>query len=218
MGKAKSKKKSATLTALANFIYEVGILNRTPRSGLWFLGSGEQSVAEHLLRTAYIAYILSHRSPKADAGRVIFMSLVHDLGEGRTSDLNYVHQHYGRLAETNALKDLAKTLPFGGAILEAYREEQAAETVEARLVKDADKLEWIATLREEEVRGNRKARLWIKRAFSLLGTTEGKHLGRALLAVHPDQWWAEAQQEVTMVRRTKMKAAAKDKHSGHKTP
>ena len=177
------------LEKLTKFIYEVGILNKTPRSGLWFLGSGEQSVAEHLLRTAYISYVLCHLTPKADKARVIFMSLVHDLGEGRTSDLNYVHQRYGRLAERNAIADLTKELPFGEEIKCAYQEEQARETLEGKLVKDADVLEWIATLREEEVKGNDKAHDWVNIAFKRLKTMAGKNIGRALIRVHPDAWW-----------------------------
>ncbi len=178
-----------TLTALTNFVYEVGILNRTPRSGLWFLGSGEQSVAEHLLRTTFIAYVLCHLVPEAKKDRVLFMSLVHDIGEGRTSDLNYVHQRYGKLSEANAVADLAAELPFGGEIKSAYEEEQSRTTLEAKIVKDADMLEWIATLREEEVKGNRKAKNWITIGLKRLKTNAGKEIGARLLAVSPDAWW-----------------------------
>ena len=61
------------LKQVTNFVYEMGIHARTPRSGLWFLGSGNQSVAEHLFRVAMIAYALCHFSPKADKYKVIFM-------------------------------------------------------------------------------------------------------------------------------------------------
>ena len=37
---------------LANFLFEVGMLKRTPRTGFQFLGSGAESVAEHSFRTA----------------------------------------------------------------------------------------------------------------------------------------------------------------------
>ena len=174
---------------IANFIYETGALSKTPRSGLWFLGSGRQSVAEHLLRTTYIAYALCHLTPAANKNRVIFLSLLHDLGEGRTSDLNYVHQRYGRLAEAKAIEDIAASVPFGEEIKEAYREEQARETLEARLAKDADNLEWITTLREEEVKGNIKARSWIEIGVKRLKTEAGKAVGARLVRVHPDAWW-----------------------------
>ncbi|MBI2482616.1 HD domain-containing protein [Candidatus Uhrbacteria bacterium] len=177
------------LTALTDFIYEVGILSKTPRSGLWFLGTGQQSVAEHLLRTAYIGYVLSHLTPEADRARVLLMCLLHDLGEGRTSDLNYVHQRYGRLAEAQAVADIAARTPFGAEIEELYREESARATLEAKLVKDADQLEWIATLREEEVKGNQKAASWLKSSIQRLKTPAGQQIGQMLLTTHPDHWW-----------------------------
>ena len=93
---------------IANFVYETGIHSKTPRSGFWFLGSGDQSVAEHLFHTAMIAYMLAYLEPKADKNKMVLMALFHDIGEGRTSDHNYVHQRYGRLAEDQAVTDISK--------------------------------------------------------------------------------------------------------------
>ncbi len=117
------------------------------------------------------------------------MALIHDIGEGRVSDLNYVHQKYGRLAEANAVADIARSVPFGKDIEESYIEEQERKTVEAKLVKDADSLEWIATLRAEEEKGNVKAKKWITSAVKRLKTPAGKTLGKMLVSTHPDKWW-----------------------------
>ncbi len=174
---------------VANFIYETGIHSKTPRSGLWFLGSGSQSVAEHLFHTAMIAYALCNLVPEADKSKVVLMALFHDIGEGRTSDLNYVHQRYGRLSEASAVDDLAATVPFGPEIASLYKEEQAKESLEAKLVKDADQLEWISTLRGEEVKGNLKAREWIEIGQKRLKTEAGKKIGEVLVKIHPDSWW-----------------------------
>ncbi len=174
---------------VANFIYESGILSKTPRSGLWFLGTGSQSVAEHTLRTVFIGYALSYLTPKSDKNKVVLMCLLHDLGEGRTSDLNYVHQKYGRLAEAQAIADISKSVPFGKEIKRFYDQAEAKQTLEAKLTKDADQLEWIATLREEEVKGNTKAKAWLKSAYRRLKMPIAKKIGKALLTTHPDQWW-----------------------------
>jgi putative hydrolases of HD superfamily len=182
-------KKKNDLQSITNFIYEVGIHQKTPRSGFWALGSGEQSVAEHLFRTAYIAYALAHLTPRADRYRVLLMALVHDIGEGRTADLNYIHQRYGRLAEKHAVADIAASVPFGKEIQELYEEEQEKKTLEAKIVKDADNLEWIASLRHEEVKGNKKARSWAEIARKRLKTPAGKKIGKLLMTTHPDAWW-----------------------------
>ena len=181
--------KKKELSQITDFIYEIGILRKTPRSGFWFLGTGEQSVAEHLFRTAYIAYALAYLTPKVDKNKVVLMALVHDLAEGRTSDLNYVHQRYGRLAEARAFDDITDSVPFGSIFRNLYVEEQAKKSLEARIVKDADRLEWIASLREEEVKGNKKAKEWIGTARRRLDTPAAKKIVALLLKTHPDRWW-----------------------------
>ncbi len=191
--------------SIVNFIYETGILSKTPRSGLWFLGTGKQSVAEHLLHTTYIGYVLAKLTPHANIDRVIFLCLMHDLGEGRTSDLNYVHQKYGRLAESQAIADLAATLPFGEEILDAYKEEQARTTLEARIAKDADSLDWMVTLREEFSKGNTKANTWSKLALKRMKTPAAKKIGKLLMEIHPDDWWFDRRDEWYVTRKPEHK-------------
>jgi putative hydrolase of HD superfamily len=188
---------------LAGFVYETGIHSKTPRSGLWLLGSGSQSVAEHLFHTAMIAYVLAKIEKKADVGKTVLMALFHDIGEGRTSDHNYVHQRYGRLAEEEAVKDIAKNLPFGPEILDLFKEEQLKISLESKLVKDADQLEWMSTLREEEIKGNSKAKQWIVIAQKRLKTKTGKELGKVLAKTHPDGWWFNAKDAWFVDRKAK---------------
>ena len=47
------------LTHLADFLFEAGMLRKTPRTGYQFLGSGGESVAEHSFRTAIVGYVLA---------------------------------------------------------------------------------------------------------------------------------------------------------------
>ncbi|MBI2451435.1 MAG: HD domain-containing protein [Parcubacteria group bacterium] len=192
----KNKKKNINIyEQIANFIYETNIHSQTPRSGFWFLGSGDQSVAEHLFHTAIIAYALAHLEAKADKNKAVLMALFHDIGEGRTADNNYVNRCYGRLSETKAVEDIAKSVPFGKEIFKLYKEEQKRKTLEAKLVKDADTLEWITTLRSEETKGNIKARDWIHFAIKKLKTAPAKKLVKALVKTHPDSWWFSLAQE-----------------------
>ena len=204
-------KKSASneYKQIAKFVFESGIHSKTPRSGFWFLGSGSQSVAEHLFRCTFITYALCHIEKKADRNKAILMSLVHDFGEGRTSDLNYMHQRYGRLAEDHAFEDIATSVPFGHEMLTLYLEEKQRETLEAQIVKDADQLEWIASMREEEAKGNTKARTWATIALKRLKTTAGKKLGKELMSVHPDAWWFDKDDTWFVDRKTATKKPKK---------
>lgn len=186
-------------------MYESGILSKTPRSGLWFLGTGDQSVAEHTMRAAFIGYVLGFLTKGADRDKVMRMCLFHDLGEGRTSDLNYVHQRYGRLAESRAIDDISRSVPFGSDIKAAYQEFEEKQTLEAKLAKDADQLEWLATMREEEAKGNSKARSWATIAYKRLKTDAGKKLGKVLMSTHPDHWWFDEKDNWFVDRKEKHK-------------
>jgi len=56
---------------IVNFLFEIGILKKTPRSGYQFLGTGNESVAEHSFRVAVIGYLLAKNEPKADMQKVV---------------------------------------------------------------------------------------------------------------------------------------------------
>ena len=96
------------LKAIADFLFEVGMLKRTPRSGFQFLGTGRETVAEHSLRCAVIGYVLARMSGDISTERVVFMCLFHDLVEARTGDLNYVNKKYVQANESAALRDMTE--------------------------------------------------------------------------------------------------------------
>jgi len=114
---------------MVNFLFEVGILKNTPRSGYQFLGSGSESVAEHSFRVAVIAYLLAKDEPEADMRKVLLMSLSHDFHEARTGDHNYVNKRYVTVDEDKAVRDLAQKLPFGQEIVSLIDEFNTGETI-----------------------------------------------------------------------------------------
>ncbi len=192
---------------IVNFLFEVGMLSKTPRSGFHFLGSGTQSVAEHTNRSVYVGYVLAILNKKADASKVMKMCLLHDLVEARTSDLNYVHQKYAVADEYKALDDLVNTLPFGKDIEDTLIEYSKRQSIEALLAKDADNLEWILSLKEETDTGNSRAESWIPSAVKRLMTSEAKELAKVILKTDSDEWWfADKDDEWWVSRNKKVKA------------
>jgi len=177
------------LKPIANFLYEVGMLNRTPRSGFQFLGSGEQSVAEHSLRTTYLAYVLGMLDGTVNVGHMMKMALFHDFGEARVSDLNHVHQKYAERRQLEAVKEVAAGLPFGEDIVAACTEQENKKTPEAILVKDADTLEWIISLKEQVDIGNERAHIWIEYAKKKLKTKIALNLVEEILHTDSNEWW-----------------------------
>ncbi len=63
-------------------------------------------MAEHINRVTIIGYTLASMEKGVDVLKVIKMCMLHDLAEGKTSDLNYVQQKYVTVAEKKARHDL----------------------------------------------------------------------------------------------------------------
>lgn len=175
------------MSQLANLIFEVGMLNRTPRSGFAFLGSGKQTVSEHSFRMLHVAWLLARISDE----RVdeLHLMMFHDLPETRTGDFNYVNHKYDHVDEDKLYGDLEGDLPFGKEVVALVREFEARSTPEARLANDADQLELIASLKEQLDLGNTHASDWIPSALARLKTAAGRQLADEILATPSDGWW-----------------------------
>lgn len=174
---------------IANFLFEAGMLKRTPRSGFQFLGTGAESVAEHIFRTTYIGYAMGSMDKNINVDRLIKMCLFHDLPEARTGDLNYVNKKYVVADEQRAVNDLAETLPFGKDIQDLIGEYEEGKTEEAKLAHDADQLEMILALKEYKDIGNKYADEWLGFSLKRLKTDMAKELARVILETDSSLWW-----------------------------
>ncbi|MDQ5985531.1 MAG: hypothetical protein CSYNP_01242 [Syntrophus sp. SKADARSKE-3] len=174
---------------VANFLFEVGMLQKTPRTGFQFLGSGSESVAEHILRTIFIGYTLCKLDPEADEHRTMKMCLFHDLPEARTGDMNYVNKKYVTVHEDKAVKELTETLSFGNDIEMIIEEFNEKKTKEAMIARDADQLALILQLKEYGDLGNKYSKDWISFAMKRLCTDNAKKVAKEIINTDSSQWW-----------------------------
>jgi putative hydrolase of HD superfamily len=174
---------------IAHFLFELGMLKRTPRTGFQFLGSGAETVAEHIFRASLIGYTLARLDGQVDAGRVLLLCLFHDVPEARTGDLNYVNKKYVRANEGQAVEDLARTLPFGDDYRALHAEFTARRTREALLAHDADQLEMILALKEHKDLGNRYADEWYPFSLQRLQTEVARSLAETIWTTDSSRWW-----------------------------
>lgn len=188
---------------IVDFLFESGMLAKTPRSWSSFLGSGEQSIAEHMNRTTYIGFALGQIAGDVDVPKILQMCLFHDFAEARTSDLNYVHQKYAKTDEHKALSDLFLTLPFGDKIATILEEYEIRKTREAILAKDADNIEFILTLKEQFDIGNERAKTWIPATVKRLKTKEAQMLAEKIIKTDSDRWWFGNKEDKWWVSRNK---------------
>lgn len=185
----KNKTKNGDVKKITNFLFEVGILAKTPRSGFHFLGTGNQTVAEHINRACFIAYMLALADSEVDMSKVLQMVLLHDISETRISDLNYVHQKYVDRKEHEAHKDITDSVPFGNKMFELIEEYEERKSKESILVKDADNLEWILSLKEEVDTGNTRALKWISPAIKRLKTKHAQEIAKEIMKTDSNDWW-----------------------------
>jgi len=130
-----------------DFLFEIGLLRQVSRAWQQVLTGKVQNIAEHIFRTTMIAWIIAV-AEKADVGKVVKMCLIHDVAESRTGDIAFMHRDYVVRHEELAEKHIfADTLleKEATALLKEYNER---ESLEARIVKDADNLDVDLELKE----------------------------------------------------------------------
>jgi putative hydrolase of HD superfamily len=174
---------------LIDFIFETGVLASLHRSGLVYLGMGKQSIAEHSFRVTCIGHFLSSFYQEADQKKVILMCLYHDIHETRTGDLNPIQKKYCQTDDKKAQSDIFKNLFVKDNIENILKERDEKVSIESKLAKDADILEWIALLVEQKWNGSRKVDYWISLSLPRLETAIAKEIGKELVEANPDNWW-----------------------------
>ncbi len=180
-----------TLKRDIEFLYEIGSLRFIPRAWIQHLGVPVASNLEHSVRVALLALILARHEGKGDENTIFRMAILHDLSETRTADLAYVHKVYATLDETRAANDL-----FEGTILAdllgTHSAYEARDSIEAKIVKDADNLDIDIELKELEEQGHGlPKKLKTMRKFvrdKKLYTKSAKKMWDAIYASDPSSW------------------------------
>lgn len=168
------------------FLTELMRLKALPRTGWLLRGVRDvESIADHVFGVAWIALLLADRAVAAgmlvNIEKVLRMALLHDLAEARTGDLPSTIKPYFpgdtlKQAEAQATRDILQPLAENGAdYLALWHEYEQRASLEARIVKAADKLDLLLQAREYEKGGAKKlAEFWDNAAedFAALGLNE----------------------------------------------
>jgi putative hydrolase of HD superfamily len=182
---------------ITGFLYEIGLLKRYPRTG-WLLAGvpDPESVAEHAFRASVTASVIAVMEG-GDPQRAAFLALWHDSQETRTTDLPHLTKRYVTAAANEQVtSDQVRPLPpaIAGVISDAVGEYEAAETLEARCARDADKLECLLQAREYEDQGHRNIQPWIDSSLASLQTPSAKQLAAEALGQGSLDWLQRARQ------------------------
>lgn len=137
-----------------DFLFEIGSLRHVPRGWRQHLGFDIASDLEHSYRVMWLALIIARMEKTGDEAKIMKMALVHDVAETRVSDLSYVQKVYVTADEEKAADDIFRETIVGD-FREVLREYEERESIEAKIVKDADNLDVDIELKELEEQGSK---------------------------------------------------------------
>jgi len=180
-----------------NFLYEIGCLRFVDRTWRQFHGLQIANVAEHHFRVAWITLFLAAREGIADSGKALKMALAHDIAESRTGDVNYLSRQYTKRDEKLAIEDMLHDTIMQKEFLSLLEEYEARQTLEAKIVKDADNLDVELELQEEKIRGHAAVKLlWNdsreENVYPKLYTESARQFWKEIQASNPHDWHMNA--------------------------
>lgn len=148
--------------AILNTLMHGNQLKRTARTGWIQRGvANPENVAAHTFGVAFAALLLAQNLEQELAmDRVLTMALLHDLPEGLTTDIptpawRFLPPGIKSDVERQAMVEILDADPEAKPLLAIWEELEAAQTAEARLVHDADKIDLLLqALVYEEQTGN----------------------------------------------------------------
>ncbi len=177
---------------LSKLLFEAALLKRIERTGYYYLGTGKENIASHSFGVIFCTYLLCKIfEGKVDEKKALLMSLWHDFPEARTGDFNAVNKLYNKADEERALQESLKNLPFAKEVLQVFEEYRKGESLEAKIVHDADTLDLIVQLKEQKDLNNPFAERWINYAKRRLLLEESKVLAEAIIETEWCSWWLE---------------------------
>ena len=181
-----------TIKRDTELLFEIGCFRFLPRTWKRFLNPDVQNNAEHTLRVAWVALTLARHERKGDHEKIIKMALIHDLGESRCGDVDYLSRQYVERHESQAIKDIFNDTAHDREMVKFYHEYEKRECIEAKLVKDADNLDVEFELRELESRGHDLGVVWNKNrkkfVYTRLYTPSAKRMWREIHKANPHDW------------------------------
>lgn len=146
------------------FLYEIATMRNIQRGWRQHLGTDCANVLDHTIRVQWLALILARMESgpdkKVDEEKVLKMALLHDAPETRTSDLSYVQKVYADEKEDKAAHDMFEGTIMTDFYSDIFKEYNERQTLEAKIVKDADNLDVDMELYELAERGSQLPGKW----------------------------------------------------------
>jgi len=175
---------------IVRFIHELGHLKKIENEGLRIHGVLQpESVAEHNLRAAQIAFIIAELEGHPDPAKVATMMVFHEIAESRIGDLHLMARKYSKFDEERVVKDQVAGLgEIGQDILGMWQEVERTHTLAGVIAKDADYLEHAVTAKEFVETGFPTAEAYFYNVERAMKTESAKKLFKAFMQRSSHEW------------------------------
>lgn len=175
-----------------NFLFEMGTIRYIDRMWRRFLNKDFANLAEHHFRMFWIAMVIASHEENVDTGKIAKMVMVHDIVESRTGDVEYITRQYVERKEELGIVDMLEGTSLKKDFFKIWQEYQLRETLESKIVKDADNLDVDLELAEQSVQGHNHQDLWsgirAKNVKPILYTDTAKTMFDQIQVADPHDW------------------------------
>lgn len=183
--------------ALLRLVSRLERLEALPRTGWLVSGiTSPESIAAHSYMVCIIAlWIADHIPQEVHTERLLRMALVHDSGEAMLTDLPWPVKRFVGADVLHDAEERAAQILFHDSDprwLQQLREYNQADSLEARIVKAADRIQLLAkALQYERQQRGDTARFWnTPRNFDDFGIPLARAVLDRLLAMRQEgSWW-----------------------------
>lgn len=195
------KKQTTTTKRDVQFLFEMGSIRYVNRTWRRFLNPNVANLAEHHFRVFWIAMtIASHEGP-VDMGKIAKMVMVHDIAESRAGDVDYLSRQYVERNQELGITDMLSGTGLEKEFLELWEEYEERQSLESKIIKDADNIDIDMELKEQAAMGNRaigESHFWREeKVRPKLYTETARTIFDEMKDAEPHAWHMDARNRTT---------------------
>ncbi len=173
------------------FLFELGQLRFIKRAWVQVLSPEFDNLSEHMFRVAWLSMLICKMENAGDHEKILKIALIHDIAESRTGDVHYISRQYTKRNEELAIDDMLEKTVFED-FKNVWNEYEKRESIEARIVKDADNLSVDMELVEQAYKGNKLKEMFAEHRKKVsengLFTESAKKLWAEMQTANPHDW------------------------------
>jgi putative hydrolases of HD superfamily len=185
-------KKISARNRNVELMFEIGTLRHIERTWKNFMNPDVANCAEHMYRVLWLALTISKMENIGNHEKILKIALMHDVTESRTGDTNYISRQYVKRDDEMALGDIFEGTVHEEETKALFREYEERNSIEARIVKDADTIDIEMELAELRAKGHSLGKVFVKdrrvNVYTRLYTKSAKKLWDALAVAEPHDW------------------------------